>query len=243
MIDVIDLRDFYSQRLGIVARRLINRGIHARWPHAQGQRVLGLGYPTPYLGLFREDSERCIAFMPAAQGVLKWPTAKPALATLVDEFSLPLPDAAVDRVLIVHALEMSDDPEGLLREVWRVLAPSGRVMAIIPNRRGVWTRTDNTPFGHGRPIRARRSPSCCGRPGSRRRRGRGAVHAAGRRRLVPASAMAWERVGAALSLPFAGVHIVEATKAGLPRDPGAPRTHAAHSVAGTGAGAVVAAAG
>ncbi len=54
-IDVIDLRDFYSQRLGIVARRLINRGIHARWPDAAGQRVLGLGYPTPYLGLFRED--------------------------------------------------------------------------------------------------------------------------------------------------------------------------------------------
>src|SRR4030081_257658 len=151
-IDVIDLRDFYSQRLGIVARRLINRGIHARWPTAEGQRVLGLGYPTPYLGLFREDSERCIAFMPAAQGVLKWPTARPALATLVDEFSLPLPDAAVDRILLVHALEMSDDPEGLLREVWRVLAPSGRVMAVIPNRRGAWTRTDTTPFGHGRPY-------------------------------------------------------------------------------------------
>jgi len=66
-IDVIDLRDFYSRRLGIVARQLINRGIRARWPDADGQRVLGLGYPTPYLGLFREDSERCIAFMPAAQ--------------------------------------------------------------------------------------------------------------------------------------------------------------------------------
>ena len=124
-IDVIDLRDFYSQRLGIVARQLINRGIRARWPDATGQRVLGLGYPTPYLGLFREDSERCIAFMPAAQGVLKWPTARPALATLIDEFSMPLPDAAVDRILLVHALEMSDDPERLLREVWRVLAPSG----------------------------------------------------------------------------------------------------------------------
>jgi len=151
-IDVIDLRDFYSQRLGIVARRLINRGIHARWPDAGGQRVLGLGYPTPYLGLFREDSERCIAFMPAAQGVLKWPTARPTLATLVDEFSLPLPDAAVDRILLVHALEMSDDPEGLLREVWRVLAPSGRVMAVIPKRRGVWTRSEATPFGQGRPY-------------------------------------------------------------------------------------------
>ena len=76
-IDVIDLRDFYSQRLGIVARQLINRGIRTRWPNAKGQRVLGIGYPTPYLGLFREDCERCIAFMPAAQGVLKWPTARP----------------------------------------------------------------------------------------------------------------------------------------------------------------------
>src|ERR1700750_877011 len=151
-IDVIDLRDFYSQRLGIVARLLINRGIRARWPDATGQRAVGLGDPTPYPGLFREDSERCIAFMPAAQGVLKWPTARPTLAALVDEFSLPLPDAAVDRILLVHALEMSDDPASLLREVWRVLAPSGRVIAVIPNRRGVWTRTDTTPFGHGRPY-------------------------------------------------------------------------------------------
>src|ERR1044071_5330708 len=149
-IDVIDLRDFYSQRLAIVARQLINRGIRARWPDAAGQRVLGLGYPTPYLGLFREDAERCIAFMPAAQGVLKWPTGRPALASLVDEFSLPLPDAAVDRILLVHALEMSDDPEGLLREVWRVLAPSGRMMAGVPKRRGGWTRTDKPPFGPGR---------------------------------------------------------------------------------------------
>src|SRR6476660_776224 len=76
-IDVVDLREFYSRRLGIVARQMINRGIRERWPNAEGQRVLGIGYPTPYLGLFREDAERCIAFMPAAQGVLKWPTGRP----------------------------------------------------------------------------------------------------------------------------------------------------------------------
>ncbi len=56
---------------------------------------------------------------------MKWPTERPTLSTLVDEHALPLPDAAVDRILLVHALEISDDPEGLLREVWRVLAPSG----------------------------------------------------------------------------------------------------------------------
>ncbi len=212
-IDVIDLRDFYSRRLGIVARRLINRGIRARWPDAQGQRVLGLGYPTPYLGLFREDTERCIAFMPAAQGVLKWPTARPALATLIDEFSMPLPDAAVDRVLLVHALEMSDDPERLLREVWRVLAPTGRMIAVIPNRRGLWTRTDTTPFGHGRPYSRAQITQLL-------RQTWFTPAAWGEALFMPPvgsgwflrSAMAWERVGATLSLPFAGVHIVEATK-------------------------------
>ena len=212
-IDVIDLRDFYSRRLGIVARQLINRGIRARWPNAEGQRVLGLGYPTPYLGLFREDSERCIAFMPARQGVLKWPTARPTLATLVDEMSLPLPEAAVDRVLLVHALEMCDDPEGLLREIWRVLAPSGRVIAVIPNRRGVWTRTDNTPFGHGRPYSRSQITQLL-------RQTWFTPTAWGEALFMPPfasssflrSALAWERVGAALTLPVAGVHIVEATK-------------------------------
>ena len=192
---------------------LINRGIQARWPDAQGQRVLGVGYPTPYLGLFREHAERCIAFMPAAQGVLKWPTARPALATLVDEYSMPLADAAVDRILLVHALEISDNPEGLLREVWRVLAPSGRMMAIIPNRRGVWTRTDNTPFGHGRPYSRSQITQLL-------RQTWFTPTGWGEALFMPPvaggwflrSAMAWERAGAAMSLPFAGVHIVEATK-------------------------------
>lgn len=212
-IDVVDLREFYSRRLGIVARQMINRGIRERWPTAEGQRVLGIGYPTPYLGLFREDAERCIAFMPAAQGVLKWPTGRPALASLVDEFSLPLPDAAVDRILLVHALEMSDDPAALLREVWRVLSPSGRVMAVIPNRRGVWTRSDNTPFGHGRPY-SRSQITDLLRQTWFTPTGWGEAlfmpPYAGR--WVLKSAQMWERAGAALSLPFAGVHIVEATK-------------------------------
>ncbi len=212
-LDVIDLRDFYSRRLGGVARRLINRGIRARWPDAQGLRVLGLGYTTPYLGLFREDAERCIAFMPATQGVLKWPTARPTLTALVDEFSMPLPDASIDRILLVHALEMSDDPARLLREIWRVLAPSGRMLAVVPNRRGVWTRSDKTPFGHGRPYSRTQIMQLL-------RETWFTPTEWGEALFVPPfgagwflrSAIAWERLGARISLPFAGVHIVEASK-------------------------------
>src|SRR6187200_2490078 len=133
-IDVVDLRDFYGQRLGSVARHFVGRGIRRRWVDARGLSVLGVGYATPYLGLFREEAERCLAFMPAAQGVVKWPSLRPGLATLVDELDLPLQDSSVDRVLLVHALEMAHDPGALLREVWRVLAGGGRLLAVVPNR-------------------------------------------------------------------------------------------------------------
>jgi SAM-dependent methyltransferase len=211
--DVVDLQHFYSQRLGVVARRFVGRGIRARMPDTTGMRVLGLGYPTPYLGLFREEAERCLAFMPAAQGVLKWPSERPTLAALVDEFDLPLPDAAVDRVLLVHALEMAHDPVAFLREVWRALAAGGRMLAVVPNRRGVWARMDTTPFGQGRPYSRQQITQLL-------RETWFTPVGWGEALYVPPvsrgwflrSAVAWERTGATISAPFAGVHIVEATK-------------------------------
>ena len=212
-MDVVDLRNFYAHPLGTVARRFIGRGIRRLWSGTSGQRILGIGYSIPYLGLFREDSERCLAFMPAAQGVVKWPSARPTLAALVDEGDLPLPDAAVDRILLVHALETSPDAAALLREVWRVLAAGGRILAVAPNRRGLWARMDTTPFGHGRPYSRPQlthllretwfTPTGWGE----------ALYVPPiPRRWFLRAAGAWEQTGATLSAPFAGVHIVEATK-------------------------------
>src|SRR5213079_3544195 len=96
-IDVVDLRNFYAQRLGVAARRFVGRGIRLRFADTRGLRVLGVGYATPYLGLFREEAERCLAFMPASKGVMKWPSKLPTLTALVEELDLPLIDAAVDR--------------------------------------------------------------------------------------------------------------------------------------------------
>src|SRR5271155_1994201 len=212
-MDVVDLRNFYAQRLGVVARRFVGRSIRARWKDTRAQRVLGIGYTTPYLGLFREEAERCLALMPAPQGVVRWPSTRPGLAALVQEDELPLTDSAVDRILLVHALEMSADPAELLREAWRVLAAGGRLLAVVPNRRGIWARTDTTPFGHGRPYSRSQITQLL-------RQTWFTPTAWGEALFMPPvgggwflrSAMAWERVGAALSLPFAGVHIVEATK-------------------------------
>ena len=212
-LDVVDLRNFYAQQLGAVARRFVGRGIRSRWTDTRAQRVAGIGYATPYLGLFREEAERCLAFMPAAQGVVKWPSATPSLTTLVEELDLPLTDAAIDRVLLVHALETSEQVGAMLKEVWRVLAGGGRLLIVVPNRRGVWAPLDRTPFGSGRPYTASQlSQLLRDELFTPVTTGAALFVPPSRSRMMLRSARAWERAGAHWFPRFGGVVIVEATK-------------------------------
>jgi SAM-dependent methyltransferase len=150
--DVVGLRDFYSRPLGGIVRRLLTQRIRARWRNARGRELVGLGFAVPYIGMFRDEAAHLAALMPAHQGALVWPQTGSVLSVLVDEVQLPLPDAAVDLLLCVHCLEVAEATRPMLREMWRVLAPEGRLLLIVPNRRGLWARFDTTPFGHGRPY-------------------------------------------------------------------------------------------
>ncbi len=132
---------------------------------------------------------------------------------LVEEDELPLTNSAVDRVLLVHALEMSSDPAELLREAWRVLAAGGRLLAVVPNRRGLWARMDTTPFGQGRPYSRSQITQLLRDTWFTPTGWDEALYVPPiPRGWFLRSAVAWERTGATLSAPFAGVHIVEATK-------------------------------
>ena len=150
--DVVDLRSFYTSPLGRVAQRFIERTIRELWPHCNGQSVLGIGYATPYIASYREGAVRVVALMPAEQGVVAWPDGGVSSAALAEVDMLPLPDACIDRVVLAHVIEYVDLPRDLLAEVWRILTPGGRVIIVAPNRRGLWSRVDTTPFGHGRPY-------------------------------------------------------------------------------------------
>lgn len=151
-LDAVELRDFYNGPLGLLARRMIRRRVRELWPNLRGQSLLGLGYAVPYLRLYRGEAERVIAAMPAQQGVLHWPPEGPNTSLLVDEAELPFEDASIDRILLVHTLETSEQRAAMMAEAWRVLAGNGRLLAVAPNRRGLWARFDHTPFGHGQPY-------------------------------------------------------------------------------------------
>jgi SAM-dependent methyltransferase len=211
--DVVDLRDFYAGRLGQVARRMLGRRIRLIWPDVAGLRVLGLGYATPYLRPFIAEAERVAAMMPASQGVLTWPGEGPNRVALADEAELPLAEYSIDRVLLVHGVEFSEQVRPLLREVWRVLAGGGRLLAVVPNRRGIWARLDNTPFGQGLPYTQGQLARLLREEGFTPERNGAAlfVPPTGSRMMLR-SAAAWESIGERWFTTFAGVSMVEASK-------------------------------
>lgn len=149
--DVLDLRAFYASRLGGAAREMLRRKLGEAWGDGRDLDILGLGYATPWLDDF-SAARRTVAVMPAAQGVEVWPALGPVRACLGLEEALPLRNALFDRVLLVHALEEAGDPLRVLREVWRVLSPTGRVIVVVAARPGLWANAEHTPFGHGRPF-------------------------------------------------------------------------------------------
>jgi SAM-dependent methyltransferase len=212
-IDIVDLRSFYASPLGEVTRGLLLTAIRNRWDDMRGFALMGLGYATPYLGPFRDEAIRSLALMPAAQGVVNWPSTGLSSSALVDADDLPLRDGSVDRIIVAHALEMAQNPAELMSEMWRVLSPGGRIIVIVPNRAGLWARMDVTPFGHGQPFsrgqltnlmrQALFTPVHWGE----------ALYVPPlKRRVLLKTARVWDRVGRTLGLPFAGVHVIEATK-------------------------------
>jgi SAM-dependent methyltransferase len=208
---VLELREFYASPLGRVARRMVARKVGEAWGDAAGLDILALGYATPFVDDFGDRPRRVVAAMPSAQGVEPWPLNGRGRACLMDETAMPLANALFDRVLAVHALEESNNPLALMREVWRVLAPSGRVILAVTARHGLWADAENTPFGHGRPF-SRRQLERLVREAE--------LEPVSWTRALYAPPVAWtarwaegfEQAGALLWPPFAGLILMEAMK-------------------------------
>ncbi len=211
--DVSELSEFYQGALGGVARRLLAHRIRSVWSNVSGNSILGIGFAAPFMRQFHGEARRQLLCMPSEQGVIRWPEEGPVCSFLASETALPVATSCVDRVLAVHCLEHCGVSRPVLREIWRVLKPEGRLLLVVPNRRGVWARMDTTPFGHGHPYSRRQLerlladclyvptgwwPSLFMPPINRR--------------IVLNTAVAWERLGLFAWPGFSGVLVVEAQK-------------------------------
>lgn len=152
-LDVMDLRKFYyTTRLGRMTRQLLRRRLRRMWTNVGGLTVAGFGFAAPFLRPFMEEAARTACLMPAQQGVCVWPAEGPNVAALIEETLWPVATGSIDRLIVAHGLETCENPQALLTEIRRVLAPGGRAIFLVPNRAGFWARRDATPFGYGRPY-------------------------------------------------------------------------------------------
>lgn len=154
-LDVQDLRSFYYRtNLGRAAQRVIRGQVEAWWPEAKGQCVVGFGFAVPLLRPYLAGARRVIALMPGPQGVMPWPAGEANVSVLCEEVMWPIETGQVDKLVVLHGLDTTERHTAVLEEAWRVLGPGGRALFIVPNRAGLWSRRDKTPFGFGRPYSA-----------------------------------------------------------------------------------------
>jgi len=152
-LDVVDLRGFYYRSpLGRAAQKVIRDELVRMWPRPDALSVLGFGFAVPLLRPFLGKARRVVALMPGPQGVMHWPAGMPNVSVLCRETLWPISTGTVDRLVMLHGLETSEHVAAVLGEAWRVLAPEGRAVFVVPNRQGLWSRSDRTPFGYGRPY-------------------------------------------------------------------------------------------
>lgn len=211
--DVVALKEFYASPLGHLACHAVRHQILRFWPDATGEVLLGIGFAPPYLSSYLGKAQRVIACMPARQGVIHWPSQARNLTLLSDEAELPLPDNCVHRVLLMHALENSEHVRGMLSEIWRVLAPAGRVLAVAPNRHGIWARSSNSPFAHGQPFTTGQLRELLSEESFTPLRSDSALFfPPSRRRFLLRSARVLEGIGTHFFPAFGGVLLLEAEK-------------------------------
>lgn len=223
-LDVQDLRNFYYRStLGRAAQKTLRAEVVKFWPEAKGQTVVGYGFAVPFLRPYLAEARRVIALMPGPQGVISWPQERPNVSAMCEETCWPLETGHVDKLLVVHGLEASDQPGALLEECWRVLGPGGAALFIVPNRAGLWSRSDRTPFGSGRPYSQTQLETLLKSQAFLPERSFTTLYQPpSERRFWRKTAGMWERLGGKLSVFSAGgVLMVEATKrVQAPRGPG-----------------------
>jgi len=207
------LHDFYDTPLGRAAKAMILRRMDPLWPDLAGKNILGFGYCLPVLKAQDATANRLVYAMPDEQGALPVTGRRGIGSCLVEETKLPFSDASFDTVLCLHGLEESADPMRLLRELWRVTRPEGRILVVAAHRGGLWARSESVPFGRGRPYSRRQLRSALSQAGFHPTVWSGALYIPPTHILArPKLRDAVERFGETVWPGFSGLVLVEAMK-------------------------------
>ncbi|MBL4590305.1 MAG: methyltransferase domain-containing protein [Alphaproteobacteria bacterium] len=137
--------DFYKTREGRLVRRVLRQAVSEYTNFSLNS--VGVGYSSPYIG-------GALSVFPVSLKIMGDDGKKLNNVACSDLSSLPLESSSLDIVIFTHGLERCEYPIDVLKEISRVLKSEGRLIMLVPNRRGLWAHCEWSPFGHGRPFSA-----------------------------------------------------------------------------------------
>ncbi|MGB0844101.1 MAG: class I SAM-dependent methyltransferase [Alphaproteobacteria bacterium] len=149
---------YFSTALGRVSAQVLSQQIDEVFDSGRNLRVLGCGYTTPYLSGVTPMCERLIEIRTEETNSLATTdrtTPKglgSGLLALVESGAIPFSQNAFDRIVATHFLELSQHLNADLYELHRIVQPEGQLVLVVPNRMGLWSRSEQTPFAKGQPF-------------------------------------------------------------------------------------------
>ncbi len=159
------LAAYYQTSTGRMVRHLISRKLKpvltSCLPHGRHDlAVAGLGYMRPYLKYIADHYPDLVNFQTIECATQPWPALRAGDAghhyrsrqAKVDPAALPVLDASLDGLFVIHGLERAPSPHDMLAEAWRALKSQGSLVMVVPHRGSIWASRDDTPFGTGLPY-------------------------------------------------------------------------------------------
>lgn len=136
------LESFYAAPAGLLLAGEITAFLDVAWKDSDLHRrhMMCFGFPPPGLKAKAARARSFSLLCPPFVGAVPWVEKGLSHVAVVEPYRLPLREGCFDRVLICHAFEYLEDPLSFVEELWRALAPGGRAIFLVANKRWPWHR-------------------------------------------------------------------------------------------------------
>ena len=136
--NIDNFKIFYSSFLGKAVSEILSKKISKLWNPIDKSRIASIGFGSPYLEAINKRTQRLFFLTPRHHGKYHFGLTNKNLTALINEYTLPIDDQSLDRLLVIHSFEYLTDHKKFLREAWRTLDKNGEILIIVPNSFGLW---------------------------------------------------------------------------------------------------------
>lgn len=147
-LDFLNYQNFYNSSIGNLLARHIEFRLKKYCYLYQNQNIGCFGYSLPYLD-FLKNNNLSISHCYSMRMGISYENISKSNRILIDEDRVPFQDSIFDHIFLIHYLENTYNMKSSLREIWRTLAPEGKLYLIIPNKKSSWYLSDKSPFSSG----------------------------------------------------------------------------------------------